>query len=70
MYDSVCRDALAREGMVGADPRHLEAWMRLEYGTLDARSASDFRHMAREMRPALVGSYVSESETLAVSFGL
>lgn len=50
-----------------SNPRHVEAWMRLEYGTLDhlmlsAQFLSPFVEMARE--------HPRDSENLARSYGL
>lgn len=41
-YEGICREALARIGRVDVPWQLLEASMRLEYGTLDARSRRDF----------------------------
>ncbi len=46
MYERVCREMLAAIGRVDVPWRVLEASMRLEYGTLDARSCADFRREA------------------------
>ena len=53
-----------------ADPRHVEAWMRLEHPTLDGLSAAEFE---REIDLAVVSITTAghdESEALAASFGL
>jgi len=42
MYATMIHEALMRLGRVDVDPLHVEAWMRLEHGTLDALSRSDF----------------------------
>lgn len=42
MCERVCRESLALIGRVDVPWRVLEASMRLEYGTLDARSRADF----------------------------
>lgn len=42
-YQQAIRESMAKQGRVGAaDPRHVEAWMRVEHGTLDALSAGQF----------------------------
>lgn len=44
MYQQMIREEMAAMGFVGAmDPRHVEAYMRVEYGTLDHLSHADFR---------------------------
>lgn len=35
MYRDRIKETLARQGKAEIDPRWVEAWMRLEYGTLD-----------------------------------
>ena len=52
------------------DPRHVEAWMRLEHPTLDGLSAAAFE---REIDIAVAASPpagTTDSEALAASFGL
>lgn len=49
MYQERIRETLARQGKAGPDPRWVEAWMRLEYGTLDH---SGGRTWTREVRMA------------------
>lgn len=52
------------------DPAHVEAWMRLEHGTLDALNAV---HFAREVHVAIAcieRAGVEESDELARSYGL
>ena len=46
-YQTAIREALARAGRIGlADPRHVEAYMRDERGTLDAVSPRAFDRLA------------------------
>lgn len=70
MYQTLIRTEAARMGLIGqVDPRHVEAWMRAEYGTLDARPVSDFRNFIKgtiEIENAEPGW----SEKLAESYGL
>ncbi len=52
------------------DPRHVEAWMRVEHPTLDGLSRAEF---IAEMHAALAAALEAgpdESERLAASFGL
>ena len=41
-YETKIRQTLARIGRIGADPIHVECWMRVEHGTLDALSPAAF----------------------------
>ena len=70
-YQDVIRQEMARMGRVGAaDPRHVEAWMRVEHGTLNGLSP---RRFAKEVSIALgciAAASTQESESLAQSFGL
>lgn len=68
LYARTIRDEAKVMG-VEVDPRHVEAWMRLEWGVLDARPRSDFRRyitLTREIERTNPG----EGEALAVSYGL
>ena len=65
------RETLARIGRIGAaDPRWVEAWMRLEHGYLDALSADQFRAEVEIALECIAASTASENESLAVSYGL
>lgn len=69
-YRLKIRETLARAGRDGADPRHVEAWMRSEHGTLDSLSPGRF---AREVVIAAILAEASDRDTneqLANSFGL
>lgn len=52
------------------DPRHVEAYMRLEYGTLDHLSPERFASEARTAASCVVMGGTDEAESLAVSYGL
>ena len=54
----------------GADPRHVEAWMRLEHPTLDGLSRAEFTEAKYAALAAALDAGPEESEALAVSFGL
>lgn len=70
MYQQMIRESMARQGQIGAAPAHcVEAWMRLEHGTLDA--------LGRQQFDAEVAAGVAchradpvASESLAESYGL
>ena len=71
MYHEMIRNELAKQGFIGKyDPRHIEAYMRLENSTLDHLSGRQF---AREV--ALCVACVDEGGTDAAernarSFGI
>lgn len=70
MYAKMIREDMARLGRVGAhDPAHVEAWMRLECGTLDGLSPGRFRS---EVAIAMecCDADPAASARLAESFGL
>ena len=52
------------------DPRHIEAWMRLEHPTLDGLSAAELEREIDIAVAAIATAGATESETLAASFGL
>ena len=52
------------------EPRHIEAWMRLEYPTLDGLSREEFRDAVYEAIRAWREAGPDGSEALARSFGL
>jgi hypothetical protein len=68
-YQRVIREILAQLGRIGVDPRHVEAWMRLEHSTLDGLSRGQFR---AEVLAALdcIDADPHASERLALSYGL
>jgi hypothetical protein len=53
-----------------SDPRHIEAWMRLEYKTLDSLSESQFAREVVLAVECIAKSGKEDSERLAKSFGL
>jgi hypothetical protein len=52
------------------DPRHAEAWIRLEHPTLDGLSAAEFERGVEEALLCIRAAGPDESEALAASFGL
>jgi hypothetical protein len=52
------------------DPRHIEAWMRLEHSTLDGLSAAEFEREIEEAAALVRAAGPIESEALAASLGL
>ena len=70
-YTQLIREAMARSGHVGAaDPRHIEAWMRLEHGCLDGLSRSQFDAEVRIALECIAAAPLADSESLATSMGL
>lgn len=71
-YQQIIRESAGRLGCIGVDPRHVEAWMRAEWGTLDARPRADFDRYTREIFDAHQMGAVdpADSERLARSYGL
>ena len=53
-----------------ADPRHVEAWMRLEHSTLDALGPARFATEALTALACVAEAGVADSEALAQTFGL
>ena len=53
-----------------ADPRHVEAWMRVAHPTLDGLSRSEFVTAMYEALGQVQDAGPTESEALAASFGL
>lgn len=61
--------AQIKEVVPDLDPRHVEAYMRLEYATLDHLDPAKFRREARSAA-ACVRQDPDQAEALAVSYGL
>lgn len=70
-YAQVFREVLAESKMPRVDPRHAEAWARVEWGTLDHLSRAALLRFVGEMREVLTSAaYTSQCESLARSYGL
>jgi len=71
MYQEMIRAELSKSGFIGKyDPRHIEAYMRLEHSTLDGLSASQFKAEVEIGRQCVDAEGAAIAETLAVSFEL
>ena len=70
MYSKLIRETVAKMGRIGANPRHAEAWMRLEYGTLDHLGGPTWDRAIREALACMDASTADENENLAKSYGL
>jgi hypothetical protein len=52
------------------DPRHIEAWMRLEHSTLDGLSFTQFKQDVEIAIDCIKGAGFAASESLAASYEL
>lgn len=57
-------------GTAKYDPRHIEAWMRCEHGTLDRLSKIAFKTEVVVAMQCIDAAGKAQSEQLAQSFGL
>ena len=69
-YTQTIREELARQGKIGTDPRHIEAYMRLEHPTLDGLSRSQFNQEVSVGIDCIEQGGISAAESCAQSFGL
>jgi len=71
MSETMIREAMAALGRIGAaDPRHVEAWMRLEHPTLDGLTRAQFQDEVAAALDCIAAAPLAESEALAQSYGL
>ncbi len=61
---------LIRQFAPAANPRHVEAWMRIEHPTLDHLSRDMFRHEVAIAVDCIGQAGVDQSEALSRSMGL
>lgn len=69
-YTALIRDEVAALGHVGANVRHVEAWMRLVHPTLDGLSKAEFRTDVAMAIQCIDTAGSQASEALAKCFGL
>lgn len=70
-YADTIREDLARLGFIGLfDPRHIEAYMRLEHSTLDGLSVEQFRSEVATSAACIREGGTDDAEALARSYGL
>ncbi len=69
-YARFITEDLASLGLPAYNPAHVEAWMRLEYGTLDSLSPAQFRREVAIAAACIVTAEPGASDRLAASFGL
>lgn len=71
LYRERIRMDLAAQGLVGQfDPRHVEAYMRLEHSTLDGLAEWQFWNEVTTAIECIKFGGAAEAEALAQSFGL
>ncbi len=70
-YRDLIRETMARLGRIGAaDPRLVEAWMRLEHGCLDGLGRQQFDDEVEIALECIAAGPPADSESLAQSMGL
>jgi hypothetical protein len=69
-YTDRIREQIATLGSIGADPRHVEAYMRLEHPMLDGLSPRQFRTEVQVALDCLAVGGCVLAERCAKSFGL
>lgn len=67
MYSDTIRECLAGRSY---DPRHIEAYMRLQFSTLDHLDLPTFAHEVEIGALCVDADGIANSESLAQSFGL
>lgn len=71
MYREMIRHILAARGLAGRyDPRHVEAWMRVEHPTLDALSVQEWAAEVTIALQCIDHARPDDSERLAKSMGI
>ena len=70
MYQQTIREILAKTGNIGYDPRHIEAYMRLEHSTLDGLSKWQFDQEVLLCVECIKADGTVNAERCADSFGL
>ncbi len=69
-YQQTIREMAALLGCIGINPRHVEAWMRVEHSTLDWMDRERFRTEVERAIACIDHAGTEKSESLAQSFGL
>lgn len=69
-YTEPIRETLARQGRIGTDPWYVEAWMRLEFSTLDHLGGPTWERAVREAAECVDAATEEQSRDLAESYGL
>lgn len=69
-YTTRIRETLAALGLVGLDPAVVEAWMRVEHGTLDGLSRTRWAVEVEIAAQCALASHPETNRDAALSFGL
>jgi len=69
-YTTLIREHAATLGFIGVDPAHIEAWMRVEHGTLDALSPAQLRSEVLIAIECVRAATSADNDALAASYGL
>jgi len=69
-YSKVIGEEIARQGKIGIDPRHVEAYMRLEHSTLDGLSKGQFKQEVTIGILCVEEAGTAQAESCAKSFAL
>ena len=70
-YQDTIRFIIAKLGYIGKyNPRHIEAYMRLQYSTLDHLSYQDFVNECKICIKCIDAEPIENAEKLAQSYGL
>jgi hypothetical protein len=69
-YQGIIQARLVRLRRTDIDPRHVEGWMRLEHGTLDALTPRRFAREVQISVDCVDEAGIDRSEELAISYGL
>lgn len=71
IYQRMIRESMAASGHIGAaDPRFVEAWMRVEHPSLDGLSPAQFTEEVTIAVACVAAGPRAQSEALAQSMGL
>jgi len=71
MYQKMIRERLAKMGYIGKyNPRHIEAYMRLEHSTLDGLSSKQFDNEIKICIDCIKYDGIENAENCASSMGL
>jgi len=70
MYQKLIKEILKEIGRAYMDPRHIEAYMRLEHATLDGLSREQFGRSVRISSCCVQTEGTRKAEELAESYGL
>ncbi len=70
-YERVILDIMVETGHAGQyDPRHIEAFIRIELGTLDHLTRQEFRYQIAIARECVDIGGIRNAEDCAISFGM